>query len=203
MTVDEVVERPPAPRQRILDTAYQLISQRGVRDVGVEEVIAKAGIAKATLYRHFPSKNQLVLAVLEQREQLWTLGFVEAEARRRGATPEGRLLAVFDVFDEWFRSDGFDTCTFVNVLLEMGGDHVLGEASIRHLGNIRAVIADLATEAGLSEPEEFARSWHILMKGSIVSAAEGDTEAARRAQTMAASLIHRYRQTPPRDELAT
>jgi AcrR family transcriptional regulator len=193
MTVDGATERKRAPRQRILDTAYELISRRGVRDVGVEEVIAKAGIAKATLYRHFPSKTDLVLAVLEQREQLWTLGLVEAEARRRGATAEDRLLAVFDVFDEWFRSDEFDACTFVNVLLEMGPNHVLSEASIRHLGNIRTVIADLATEAGLREPEEFAHSWHILMKGSIVSAAEGDTEAARRAQAMAANLIDQYR----------
>jgi AcrR family transcriptional regulator len=193
MTVDAAAERKQAPRQRILDTAYRLMSRRGVRDVGVEEVIAKAGIAKATLYRHFPSKTDLVLAVLEQREQLWTLGMVEAEARRRGATAEARLLAVFDVFDEWFRSDGFDACTFVNVLLEMGPDHILGQASIRHLRNIRTVIADLASEAGLQEPEEFARSWHILMKGSIVSAAEGDTHAARRAQAMAANLIDQHR----------
>jgi AcrR family transcriptional regulator len=170
-----------------------LIARRGVRDVGVEEVIATAGIAKATLYRHFRSKNDLVLAVLEHREQVWTLGLVEAEARRRGSTPEERLLAVFDVFDEWFRSDGFDTCTFVNVLLEMGPAHVLGAASIRHLQNIRAMIAQLATEAGLRDPEAFARSWHILMKGSIVSAAEGDTDAALRAQAMAASLIDQHR----------
>jgi len=193
MTVNGTSDGKVRPRERILDTAYQLIARRGVRDVGVEEVIATAGIAKATLYRHFPSKNDLVLAVLEHREQVWTLGLVEAEARRRGSTPEERLLAVFDVFDEWFRSDGFDTCTFVNVLLEMGPDHVLGVASIRHLQNIRTMIAQLATEAGLRDPEEFARSWHILMKGSIVSAAEGDTDAALRAQAMAASLIDQHR----------
>jgi AcrR family transcriptional regulator len=193
MTVNGTADGKVRPRERILDSAYQLIARRGVRDVGVEEVIATAGIAKATLYRHFPSKNDLVLAVLEHREQVWTLGLVEAEARRRGSTPEERLLAVFDVFDEWFRSDGFDTCTFVNVLLEMGSAHVLGAASIRHLQNIRTVIAQLATEAGLRDPEAFARSWHILMKGSIVSAAEGDTDAALRAKTMAASLIDQHR----------
>jgi AcrR family transcriptional regulator len=193
MTVNGTTDGKVRPRERILDTAYQLIARRGVRDVGVEEVIATAGIAKATLYRHFPSKNDLVLAVLEHREQVWTLGLVEAEARRRGSTPEERLLAVFDVFDEWFRSDGFDTCTFVNVLLEMGPDHVLGVASIRHLQNIRTMIAQLATEAGLRDPDAFARSWHILMKGSIVSAAEGDTDAALRAKTMAASLIDQHR----------
>jgi AcrR family transcriptional regulator len=193
MTVNGTTDGKVRPRERILDTAYQLIARRGVRDVGVEEVIATAGIAKATLYRHFPSKNDLVLAVLEHREQVWTLGLVEAEARRRGSTPEERLLAVFDVFDEWFRSDGFDTCTFVNVLLEMGPAHVLGVASIRHLQNIRTMIAQLATEAGLRDPDAFARSWHILMKGSIVSAAEGDTDAALLAQAMAASLIDQHR----------
>jgi AcrR family transcriptional regulator len=193
MTVNGTADGKVRPRDRILDTAYQLIARRGVRDVGVEEVIATAGIAKATLYRHFRSKNDLVLAVLEHREQVWTLGLVEAEARRRGSTPEERLLAVFDVFDEWFRSDGFDTCTFVNVLLEMGPAHVLGVASIRHLQNIRTMIEQLATEAGLRDPEAFARSWHILMKGSIVSAAEGDTDAALRAKTMAASLIDQHR----------
>jgi AcrR family transcriptional regulator len=193
MTVSGTADRKVRPRERILDSAYQLIARRGVRDVGVEEVIATAGIAKATLYRHFPSKNDLVLAVLEHREQVWTLGLVEAEARRRGSTPEERLLAVFDVFDDWFRSDGFDTCTFVNVLLEMGPAHVLGVASIRHLQNIRTIIEQLAIEAGLRDPEAFARSWHILMKGSIVSAAEGDTDAALRAKTMAASLIDQHR----------
>jgi hypothetical protein len=124
---------------------------------------------------------------------VWTLDLVEAEARGRGTTPEQQLLAVFDVFDDWFRSDEFDTCTFVNVLLEMGATHVLGVASIRHLENIRGVIAQLATEAGLRDPEDFARSWHILMKGSIVSAAEGDIEAAQRARVMATTLIAQHR----------
>ena len=71
-------------RQRILDSAYELFSRRGVRAVGVDEVIKTASVAKATLYRHFKSKDELVLAFLQQREELWTRGWVEAEARRRG-----------------------------------------------------------------------------------------------------------------------
>lgn len=62
------------------------------------------------------------------------------------------MLAVFDVFDEWFRSDGFDTCMFVNVLLEMRATHVLGAAGIRHLANIRTVIAQRASESLRSSP---------------------------------------------------
>ena len=96
------------PRQRILESAYELFSRRGVSGVGIEEVIARASVAKATLYRHFPSKNDLVLAFLERREQLWTYGWVEQEARLRGGTPEAALLAIFDLFDEWFRRDDFE-----------------------------------------------------------------------------------------------
>jgi hypothetical protein len=75
----------------------------------------------------------------------------------------------------------------------MGPAHPVGQASVRHLASIRSVVGRLAEEAGLRDPESFARSWHILMKGSIVSAAEGDTEAAQRARSMAALLIERHR----------
>ncbi|MDQ1521087.1 MAG: hypothetical protein QOI55_2160, partial [Actinomycetota bacterium] len=158
-------------RERVMEAAYELFSHRGVRDVGIDEVIERAGVAKATLYRHFPSKDDLVLAFLERREERWTLGWVEAEARRRGSTPDEQLLAIFDLFDEWFHRDDFEACSFINVLLEMGADHPTGEASVRYLENIRTIVRRLAEEADLSETESFAHSWHILMKGSIVAAA--------------------------------
>jgi AcrR family transcriptional regulator len=188
--------RTRAPRdahERILETAYELFSRRGVRGVGVDEVIAQAGVAKATLYAHFPSKDDLVLAFLAQREQRWTLAFVDAEARRRGATAEEQLLAIFDVFDEWFRRDDFETCSFIKLLFEMGAEHTAGRASIRHLDNIRASLRGIAQEAGLRESEAFARSCQLLMEGSIVAAAAGDADAAQRAQAMARTLIEEHR----------
>ena len=189
-------------RERILATAYGLFARRGIRDVGVDEVVAKADVAKATLYRHFPTKNDLVLAFLERREQLWTKDWVEAEARRRGKTPERSLLAIFDLFDEWFQRDDFEACSFINVLVEMTRSHPAGEASARHLQNIRAVVTALAEEARLRDPEGFALSWHILMKGSIVQAQEGDAQAAKRAKSMAKLLIeqHRRKRRQPRSK---
>jgi AcrR family transcriptional regulator len=180
-------------RERILDTAYELFTRRGIRGVGVDEVIHRAGVAKATLYRHFPSKDHLVLAFLDLREQRWVRGYVEAEAERRGATPEERLFALFDVFDEWFQRDDFEACTFVNVLFEMGSAHPVGGASISHLEQIRWLVQRFADEAGLRDTESFAWSWHILMKGSIVAAAEGDLQAAKRSKAMARLLIEQYR----------
>jgi AcrR family transcriptional regulator len=183
----------PGARERILATAYELFSRRGVRDVGVDEVKERAGVAKASLYRHFPSKDDLVIAFLELREERWTMGWVVAEATRRGATPEEQLLAIFDLFDEWFHGDDFEACSFVNVLLEMGSAHPVGRASVEHLENIRAIVRTLAEEAALRDPESFARSLHILMKGSIVSAVEGDADAAKRARSMACTLIEQHR----------
>jgi AcrR family transcriptional regulator len=181
-------------RDRILESAYELFSRRGVRAVGIEEVIERAAVAKATLYRHFPSKEQLVLAFLERREAVWTHGWVEAEARRRGRTAEEQLLAIFDLFDEWFHRADFEGCSFVNVLLETANrKHPVGRASAEHLKNIRSVLRSLADEAGLRSSDEFARSLHILMTGSIVQASEGDVDAARRAKEMARDLIAKYR----------
>jgi AcrR family transcriptional regulator len=192
-TVEAIAEPKPDARERILDTAYELFSHRGIRDVGIDEVIEQAEVAKATLYRHFRSKDDLVIAFLERREERWTLAWVEAEAKRHGTTPEEQLLAIFGLFDEWFHRDDFEACSFINVLLEMGPAHRAGQASVRHLASIRSVVRGLAEEAALRDPESFAHSWHILMKGSIVSAVEGDAEAAQRARTMARLLIEQHR----------
>jgi AcrR family transcriptional regulator len=187
-------ESGQSARERILDTAYELFSHRGIHDVGVDELVERAGVAKATLYRHFPSKDELVLAFLKQREQIWTYGWVEREARRRGGTPEEQLLGIFDLFDEWFHRDDFEGCSFVNVLLEFGDlDHPVGRASADYLENIRSVIRSLALAAGLRDADGFALSWHILMKGSIVQAAEGDRDAAKRAQALGSLLIEQHR----------
>ncbi|HEX2284180.1 MAG TPA: TetR/AcrR family transcriptional regulator [Mycobacterium sp.] len=181
-------------RERILATADTLFSRRGVHKVGVDELISSSGVAKATFYRHFPSKDDLVLAFLARAEQRWTHELIEAGAQRRGTTPEQTLLAVFDVLDECFnRPDDFEGCTFINVLLEMGASHPLGQASIGYLDNLRGLARRWATEAGLTEVDSFARSWHILITGSIVSASEGDRSSAGRARQMAQLLIDQHR----------
>ena len=180
-------------RERILDAAYELFSRRGIRAVGVNEVIERAGVATATLYRHFPSKEKLVLAFLDLREQRWTKDLIEAGAMGRGSNPEERLLAIFDVLDEWFHRDDFEAGSFIKVLLELGPNNPAGGASVRHLEQLRAIARHLAEEAGLRDAESFAHSWHILIQGSIVVAAEGDVEAAQRGKSMARLLIEQHR----------
>ncbi len=179
-------------RERILEAAYDLFSRKGIAAVGVDTIVAEAGVAKMTLYRHFPSKADLALAFLERREERWTREWLQGEAVRRGSTPAGRMLAIFDVFDEWFALESFEGCSFVNILLEISDrEDEVRAASVRHLANIREFVRGLAEEAGAADPEALACQWHILMKGSIVAAGEGDHEAARRAQEVGALLLER------------
>jgi AcrR family transcriptional regulator len=185
---------PPAPtsgaRERILDTAYELFSRYGIRAVGVDAIIQQSGVARMTLYRHFASKDALVLAFLERREQRWTQEWLQHEVEHRAVDPSERLLAVFDVFDEWFQRDDFEGCSFINVLLEITDPQSqLHRASAGYLAKIRAFVEELAAEAGVADPSALAHKWHILMKGSIVAAGEGDHSAARRAQEVAALVL--------------
>jgi AcrR family transcriptional regulator len=177
----------------VLEAAYDLFSRGSLGATGVDTVIAEAGVAKMTLYRNFGSKEELALAFLELREERWTYGWVAREVAERAETPAGKLLAIFDVFGEWFARDDFEGCAFINILLELHGQEgPVGAAAMRHLANIRTVLAGLAAQAGIEEPESFARQWHILMKGSIVAATEGDPEAARRAQAMGELLLRHH-----------
>ncbi|WP_335645005.1 TetR/AcrR family transcriptional regulator [Arthrobacter dokdonensis] len=185
-----------------MDAAYELFSQRGIRDVGIAELIVRAGVAKATFYAHFPSKDDLVLAFLERCHQELTLEQIISECRRRSDDPIAQLLTIFDVLDGWFHRDDFEACSLINTMLEMGPDHPLGKTAAGYLAQIRDFMRTLATEAGLDEPDRFARSCHILTKGSIIAAVEGDKEAAIWAKRMALSLIAdhggRTQLTPPR-----
>src|SRR3984893_11055913 len=143
-TRQEADETGHSARERILDAAYELFSRRGILAVGVNEVTERAGVATATLYRHFPSKDKLVLAFLDLREQRWTKDFIEAEAMRRGSNPEEQLLAIFDVLDEWFHRDDFEAGSFIKVMLELGPNHPAGDASVRHLEAARVGVRRLA-----------------------------------------------------------
>jgi AcrR family transcriptional regulator len=185
--------RRPSGRERISRAAYELFTRYGTQAVGVDAIIAYAGTAKMTLYRNFPSKDDLILDFLRRRERLWTEEWLRAEARRRGTTPRGQLLAVFEVFDEWFARTDFEGCSFLNTMIEIGDrDSPVRQAAVAHLANIRAFLATLAAEAGIADTDAFSRQWHLLMKGSIMAACEGDAHAAARARELGELLLARY-----------
>jgi AcrR family transcriptional regulator len=179
-------------REQIDSAAYELFSRYGVRAVGVDTLAARAGVAKRTLYKYYPSKNALVLSFLRRREEMWTRSWLQGGVERAAVTPAQKLLAIFDVFDKWFRRPDFEACSFIKVLFEHAeGGHLLQKASLRHIDTIRLFIRGLAVQAKVPDREEFARQWQILMMGSIVAAYAGDLDAARRAKALGTLLLAR------------
>jgi AcrR family transcriptional regulator len=190
--------KPRSGRERILEAAYDLFSRSGVRAIGVDTITVHADVAKMTLYRNFTSKHELAMAFLELREERWTKAWLQAEIRSRASTPAGQLLAIFDVFSEWFAREDFEGCAFVTSLLEFDDpDDPVRQACISHLANIRAFVGELAAAAGIEDARRFATQWHILMKGAIVAAHEGDRGAALAAQELGALLLERHGVTLP------
>jgi AcrR family transcriptional regulator len=187
---------PYTVHERIIHAATPLFTQRGIRQVTKEEVQRVAGITGHEFDLEFTSRDDLATEVLERRENTWTTGIVEAGARARSTTAEGRLLAIFDVLDEWFHRHDYEALSRVDTLLNMGDEHPLGRANVGYLREMRHLAARLAMEARLDDPAEFALSWHVLVTGSITNAIEGDDRAASRAKEMGAALIAKHR--PPR-----
>jgi AcrR family transcriptional regulator len=180
---------PPA-RERIDHAAYELFSRHGVRAVGVDAVVAGSGVAKKTLYFHYPSKGKLALAFLQRREELWTRAWLQEGVNSRARRPADRLLAVFDMFNSWFHRSDYEGCAFVKVLLEHDDPaHPIRKSTEDHIRTVRDFVRQLAEEARVRDPDGFARQWQIVMMGSIIAAYAGDRDAARRAKKLGVLLL--------------
>ena len=193
------VDIPPRPsvesaggdgRERIMRTAYELFAHHGLAAVGVDRIVAEAGVAKTTLYRHFRSKDDLIIAVLQRHEDLWVRDWFEPEVMRRGDTPRERLLAIFAVLDDWFRQATYEGCFFLNSVVERHDDTGrVHAAALKGIESIYAFLLRLAEEARVRNPPALAHQIQLLMRGAFVAALEGHTDAVRQAPAAAASLV--------------
>jgi AcrR family transcriptional regulator len=182
-------------RERLLAAAYELFSAHGIQQVGIDTILEKSGCAKASLYNNFQSKEALAIAYLERREALWTRAWLFGEVRRRARSPRAQLLAIFDVFDGWFQRRNFEGCSFINVLLESSPDGVIRREAAAHLANIRANLREIAVEAGFADVDKLVQVIHMLMKGCIVAACEGNRNAAREAKGAARIVMDGWRKS--------
>jgi AcrR family transcriptional regulator len=177
-------------RERIIRTAYELFTLHGLTAVGVDRIVAEAGVAKTTLYRHFRSKDDLIAEVVERHHQLLLRGWLEPETRKRGASPADQLLAVFETLDEWFGDENFQGCLLINSLLEAHDRYgAVRQASIRAIDDVYVFLERLAVEANAREPERLAQQIHLLVRGAIVAAAQGRPHAVHEASVLARQLI--------------
>ncbi|WP_437893070.1 TetR/AcrR family transcriptional regulator [Sorangium sp. So ce124] len=177
-------------RSHILEVAERLFYAEGYRAVGVDRLIAEADVAKATFYRHFPTKDDLLVAVLDARDarfRAWLAGRVEALA----GDPRDRPLAVFDALAELFAADDFRGCAFLNTMVEVASrSHPAHEAAQRHKLRLIDYFERLLREAGVPAADALSPQLLLLIDGAIVTAVrEGGPGAAARARSLAENLI--------------
>jgi AcrR family transcriptional regulator len=181
----------PATRRDVLvDAALTLFCRDGFHATGIDAILAEAGVAKMTLYRHFRSKEELILAALRRRDEVWRNWF-RRTVERRARVPRERLLAVFDVLDEWQCGGEFRGCVFINATAEYAApDHPIHEAAAEHLRLVTRFLRELADAAGAPDPDDLATRLALLLEGATVLAHVcGRKDAARHAKAAAAVLV--------------
>ena len=176
-------------RERILEVAFRLFYASGIRAVGVDTVIAESGVAKATLYKHFPSKDDLVLAYLEKADLAWREK-LHAAARAAGDDPRAQLVGLFDALASSCRSDGYHGCPFINTAAEAAAGSAVHARTVEHKTTVRAWICGLAQAAGATDPDALAFALTLLLDGALAAGVlDADPRVAASAKESARRLV--------------
>lgn len=181
----------PAKKQ-ILDTAEELFYRNGITATGINRIIDEAGVAKQSLYNHFPSKKQLIVEVLKRRkEEEWLKEYIEEHAD----TPLGKLRAVFACLDEWYHSDDFRGCAFIKASSEVPDpEDPIRRVAVKHKQAYIDIFESLAREADGEKPGELANQLYLLVEGATVAAhVLNKKDAGKEAGRTAELLFKKYR----------
>jgi AcrR family transcriptional regulator len=161
---------PSPTRQRLTEAAVRRFYRDGFRNVGLDQILADVGISKTAFYKHFESKEDLVLAALEMKNEWLQQIFREMVRERGGASAVGQLRALLDVVDRIIDADEYQGCIFVNVALEFPLPHEPAHvAAAQHKQAIEEIVHDLAAQAGAADPRELARELCLIMEGAYVT----------------------------------
>ena len=157
-------------RQRLIDVAVRRFYRDGFRNVGIDQILTDVGISKTAFYKHFESKEDLMLAALEDHNRLMAETFRNMARERGGPTPMGQLLALLDVVEHIVESDDYQGCIFVNVAMEFPLPHEPAHiAASQSKQAIEDIVYGLALEAGAVEPRLLAKELCLIMEGAYVT----------------------------------
>lgn len=175
-------------RDQIVEGASRIFYQRGT-SVGVDTLVEEVGVAKMTLYKHFPTKAELIVACLEYVDVRYMARLQSSTVDTRN--PDEKILAIFDGLKRWFAAPNFRGCAFVNATVELADlDHPAREAVLSHKHKTRAWIATMVDECGIADSETVARQIMQAMEGAIATAlVEDDPLAADVAKVSVSQIL--------------
>jgi AcrR family transcriptional regulator len=178
--------RAPA-RERLLAAANELFYDEGIQTVGIDRIIERAGVAKASLYNTFGSKEELIRAYLESRHERTFARIDRALACSDG--PRERLLSVFDAQSELFQDPGFHGCAFASASAEARPGSAAEQATTAYRARLRGLLTELAGAAGAHDPDGLAQQLHLLYDGAGLTARMDHNAAAGAAARSAAAVL--------------
>lgn len=176
-------------RDIILDVTEKLIYKSGIAATGMDLLVKTAGVSRKSIYRYFANKEELIVAALQRRDLRWMHWF--STQVELAPTSGERLLGLFDVLKDWFASDGFRGCAFINTSGETGDpDDPVRQVARQHKQKLLDFVLKLCTEHGVQDPHAMARQLLILIDGAItVALITGEPDAAADAQSVARILL--------------
>ncbi|TPJ34523.1 TetR/AcrR family transcriptional regulator [Mesorhizobium sp. B2-8-3] len=183
-------------RQHIVETAYGLFKRVGFHATGIDRIIAEAGVAKMTMYRHFPSKDDLMVEVLTYRAERFNRQL--DRLAEQAATPEQKIGTIFDWYGRWFRSADFHGCLFAHALAEFGDPaHPVFQAAVRQKNGLKRRMRLILEETMPADAaESVSAALLMLLEGATLMARMGRPDAAIRDARSAAMAILATRERP-------
>ncbi len=177
-------------RDELVQKALKVFYQEGFHATGMDKLVAETKISKTSMYKHFRTKEDLILATLRLRDEQFRNQLIR-RAKELSSTPKEELLAMFDAMRDWFDDPKYKSCMFIKASSEYhDSSHPIHALSAEHKRILREYFAELATEAGLKNPDDLARQLVLLKEGAIViTHLHKDTDAAADAKAAAEILI--------------
>lgn len=181
-------------RERLIDQAIDLFYQHGFNAVGLDQILDAVGVTKTTFYKHFESKDDLMVAAVLRRDEWERQAWARAIRERAGDDPRAQFLALFDVLHDWFNAPDFRGCIFINTAAEFPNPHdPVHQAAADYKRRTRDGFRDMAKAAGATDAETFADHFAILIEGTLIlRQVHGRDDAAGIAKKMAEQLIDQY-----------
>jgi AcrR family transcriptional regulator len=187
---------PKVGRERLVAAAIELFYRHGFAAIGIDRVIETAGVTKTTFYKHFESKDDLMLAAVQRRDEWESQAWANAVRKIAGDDPRKQLLAMLDVMDAWFNDPDFRGCMFLNTAMEFPNPHdPIHQAAAAHKRKTRDSFRDLARAAGAASDaaEVFADCYAAVIEGALIlRQTHGRNDAARAVRPAAVQLISVY-----------
>lgn len=188
-----IAEPPRNARDRLLDTAIDLFYHHGFNSIGIDRILTETGVTKTTFYKHFESKDDLILQAVKKRDMHEREAWRKAVYELAGPRPKDQLLAMFDVLDIWFNDPDFVGCLFINTAAEFPNPNdPVHQAAAEHKLAFRNEIRDMAIAGELPDPDAFADHYTLIFEGTLIMRqVHGRNDAARLARSMVKALLPR------------